>query len=42
MGLIIIVNNIKNPLKIESGKKIRFIKKPFLKIVLQSIKDQLQ
>lgn len=40
--LIMIVNNINNPQKIESGTKIRFIKKPFLKIVLQSIKDQLQ
>ena len=40
--LIMVVNNIKNPMKVESGKKIRFIKKPFLKIVLQSIKDQLQ
>jgi hypothetical protein len=40
--LIMIVNNITNPLKIESGTKIRFIKKPFLKIILQSIKEQLQ
>lgn len=40
--LIMIVNNIKNPMKVESGFKIRFIKKPFLKIVLESIKDQLQ
>jgi len=40
--LIMIVNNIKNPGKIGSGVKIRFIKKSFLKVVLQSIKDQLQ
>ena len=40
--LIMIVNKIQNPQKIESGATIRFIKKPFLKIVLQSIKDQLQ
>ena len=40
--LIMIVNNIRNPQKIEPGTKIRFVKKPFLKIVLQSIKDQLQ
>jgi hypothetical protein len=40
--LILIVNNIKNPLAIESGTRIKFIKKAFLKIVLQSITDQLQ
>jgi hypothetical protein len=40
--LILIVNNIKNPIAIESGTRIKFIKKEFLKIVLQSITDQLQ
>lgn len=40
--LLMIVNKIKNPMKIESGVKIKYIKKPFLKIVLQSIKEQLQ
>lgn len=39
--LIMIVNGIKNPVKIES-KKIRYVKKAFLKSVLQSIKDQLK
>jgi len=40
--LIMIVNNIKNPIKIESGRKIRIVKKAFLKVLLNSIKQQLQ
>ena len=34
--------NIKNPIKIESGRKIRIVKKAFLKVLLNSIKQQLQ
>ncbi len=40
--LIMIVNKIDNPAKIESGKKIKFIKKPFLRTVLEGIKAQLR
>jgi hypothetical protein len=40
--LIMIVNDIRNPMAIEPGIKIRFIKKAFLKVVLQSITNQLQ
>lgn len=40
--LIAVVNNIRNPWKIESGTTLKYIKKPFLKIVLESIKNQLQ
>ena len=40
--LILIVNKIRNPFEIEGGKTLKYIKKPFLKIVLESIKDQLQ
>ncbi len=39
--LILIVNNITNPFSIEPGRKIRYVKKDFLKIVLESIKQQL-
>lgn len=40
--LIMIINKITNPMNIEGGKTLRFIKKPFLKVVLESIKEQLQ
>ena len=40
--IIMIVNNISNPAEIESGKEIRYIKKAFLKPVLDSIQQQLQ
>ena len=40
--LIMVVNNISNPMVIESGRKIRIVKKAFLKVLLNSIKQQLQ
>ena len=41
--LICIVNNIQNPFStINSGKKIKVIKRQYLKTVLNSIKQQLQ
>lgn len=40
--LIMIVNGIKNPRKIESGRSLRVVKGKFLKPVLDSIKVQLQ
>ena len=40
--VLMVVNNISNPRKIESGKRIKYIKKAFLKPVLDSIKQQLQ
>ena len=40
--IIMIVYNISNPAEIESGKEIRYIKKAFLKPVLDSIQQQLQ
>lgn len=40
--LIMVVNKIDNPAMIESGKRIKFIKKPFLRTVLESIKAQLK
>jgi len=39
---IALVNNITNPAEIESGKEIKYIKKTFLKPVLDSIQQQLQ
>tara|TARA_A100000172_G_C3030974_1_gene106650 strand:+ start:939 stop:1304 length:366 start_codon:yes stop_codon:yes gene_type:complete len=40
--MIMITNDISNPAKIESGKTLKIIKRDFLKIVLESIKQQLQ
>ena len=40
--LLMVTNDIDNPQKIESGKRVRFIKKQFLKPVIDSIKQQLQ
>jgi hypothetical protein len=40
--IIMIVNNITNPAEIESGREIKYIKKAFLKPVLDSIQQQLQ
>ena len=40
--MIMVINDIKNPAKIESGKEIKIIKKDFLKVVLESIKQQIQ
>ena len=39
---LMIFNKISDPFSCESGKKIRFIKKEFLKPVLDSITQQLQ
>ena len=40
--LIMIVNNITNPAKIAGGTRIKFIKKQYLKPIIDSIKQQLQ
>ena len=40
--LIMVVNNITNPAKIAGGTRIKFIKKEYLKPVIDSIKQQLQ
>ena len=40
--LIMVVNNITNPVKIAGGTRIKFIKKEYLKPVIDSIKQQLQ
>lgn len=40
--LIMIVNGIMNPTKIAGGTRIKFIKKEYLKPVIDSIKQQLQ
>lgn len=41
--LICILNNIKNPVdELPIGKQIRYVKKPFLKEVINSITSQLQ
>jgi len=40
--LIMVVNNIANPAKIAGGTRITFIKKQYLKPVIDSIKQQLQ
>lgn len=40
--LIMVVNNITNPAKIEAGTRIKFIKKEYLKPIIDSIKQQLQ
>lgn len=40
--LIMVVNDISNPMSIESGRRVRIVKKPFLRILLENIKQQLQ
>ena len=40
--LIMVVNNISNPVKIAGGTRIRYIKKQYLKPVIDSLKQQLQ
>ncbi len=40
--LIMVVNDISNPMSIESGKRVRVVKKASLKVLLESIKQQLQ
>jgi|TARA_R110000803_G_scaffold3675_6_gene12501 hypothetical protein len=40
--LIMVVNNITNPAKIASGRRIKYIKKQYLKPTIDSIKQQLQ
>jgi hypothetical protein len=40
--LILVVNNVTNPMSIPAGERIRFVKKAFIKTVLENIKQQLQ
>ena len=40
--LIMIVNDISNPMSIESGKRVRIVKKPFLRILLENIKEKIR
>ena len=40
--LIMVVNDISNPMSIESGRRVRIVKKPFLRILLENIKKKIQ